>query len=439
MSSHSGSHNYDREGRKTDLSQVKSLLVLAGSLPYPPTNGYRIRVWHLLQTLKAMGCELHLLAFAEAAELATHEEALLSVCKTVEAVPGGVRSLSASLDHLRRLTNLASLVPYGVARFRSSFMAERACARLQDGNVDAVLCEEPFLTINLPASLPVSLIMDSHNVEHVLIARYAALESNIAKKVYASLEARKLRRFETLCWKRSDLILACSDYDSRTIASLSPRSKVRVVPNVVDVSSYPLLPDGNELKLIYTGGMDWYPNRDAVAFFATTILPRLRGMVPGVKLVVAGREPSADFRRRFADTPDIEFVGNVPDIRSEISRASVCIVPLRIGSGTRLKILEAAAMAKPMVSTSIGAEGLEFVPGQEIILADDPEEFAISVASLLKDSTLRHSMGQAARLRVAERYSIPTLRNSIYSALNMPITAHEGTAMQGKDPVRECL
>lgn len=398
----------------------KRLLVLAGSLPYPPTNGYRIRVWHLLRALKAWGCEVHLLAFGRQAELAAHEEAILAVCSTAETVSGDVPSLSGRAGYLGRLTNLTSRLPYGAARFKSRDMAARAGAWLGNGGVDAVLCEEPFLTVNLPPSLPVPLIMDSHNVEHVIITRYLALESNIARRAYAALEAKRLLRFERLCWERSDLILACSEYDSRTIAAICPGSRVHAVPNVIDVGSYPVCPDAEGRTLLYTGGMDWYPNRDAVAFFASAILPELRLRVPGVKLVVAGREPPLEFRQRFKEAAEVEFIGNVADMRAEIAKACVCVVPLRIGSGTRLKILEAAAMGKPIVSTRIGAEGLDFVPGTEILLADEPREFATAVASLLANRGLRDSMGQAARCRVEKQYSLPALREALRPVFEVP-------------------
>lgn len=407
--------------RQSDGSSLpfRRLLVLAGSLPYPPTNGYKIRVWHLLRALRTWGCELHLLAFARQDELAAQQSEILAVCSTAEAVPGDVPSLSGHAGYLGRLANLASRLPYGATRFKSRHMTEMAGAWLRNGSVDGVLCEEPFHTVNLPSSLPVPLIMDSHNVEHVLIDRYLALESNIGKRAYAALEAKRLLRFERLGWERSDLVLACSGHDRQTIAAVCPGAKVHVVPNVIDVASYPVLPDAEGGALLYTGGMDWYPNRDAVTFFASAILPELRRLVPGAKLVVAGREPPLEFLRRFREASEIEFIGNVADMRAEIAKACVCVVPLRIGSGTRLKILEAAAMAKPLVSTRIGAEGLDFEPGTEILIADEPKEFAAAVASLLRNPGLRESLGRAARRRVETQYGVPALREAL-RAVFMP-------------------
>jgi glycosyltransferase involved in cell wall biosynthesis len=189
-----------------------------------------------------------------------------------------------------------------------------------------------------------------------------------------------------------------------------------VVPNVVDTDHYQ--PSGAEepCTVLYQGGMDWYPNRDAVEFFVSAILPRLRASVPEARFVVGGRSPSDEFRRRFAAVPGIEFTGTVPDMRTEIARAAVCVVPLRIGSGTRLKILEAAAMAKPIVSTRVGAEGLDFVGGREIVLADEPKAFAEAVADLLRDASRRRELGRAARRRAQECYSLPVLRTAVSAA-----------------------
>jgi glycosyltransferase involved in cell wall biosynthesis len=163
--------------------------------------------------------------------------------------------------------------------------------------------------------------------------------------------------------------------------------------------------------------MDWHPNRDAVEFFALQILPRLRRLRPEVRVVVAGRSGPEEFQRRFAGIPELRFTGTVPDMRVEIARAAVCVAPLRIGSGTRLKILEAAAMAKPMVSTTIGAEGLNFEDGREIVLADAPQPFAEAVARLLEDRAYGAALGAAARRKVETAYSFESLRSALRAAL----------------------
>ncbi|MBK5295255.1 MAG: glycosyltransferase, partial [Acidobacteriia bacterium] len=167
---------------------------------------------------------------------------------------------------------------------------------------------------------------------------------------------------------------------------------------------------------LYTGGMDWYPNRDAVKYFVDQVFPTLRQQAPGARFVVAGRNPSDEFRREFAGMADVVFTGTVPDMRAEIAKAQVCVVPLRIGSGTRLKILEAAAISKPIVSTSLGAEGLEFRNGSEILIADDAQSFAHATAALLRDPARRAQFGAAARRRVQERYSLAALAAALRTA-----------------------
>jgi glycosyltransferase involved in cell wall biosynthesis len=151
--------------------------------------------------------------------------------------------------------------------------------------------------------------------------------------------------------------------------------------------------------------MDWLPNEDGVAYFIREILPLIRQQVPQVSLRIVGRKPSADLESLAARQENVELTGWVEDVRPFLARGAVCIVPLRIGSGTRLKIFEAMAMGKAVVSTSIGAEGLPVQPGENILMADDPHTFAQSVVSLLRDPTRRRKIGLAARKLVADNYS----------------------------------
>jgi glycosyltransferase involved in cell wall biosynthesis len=151
--------------------------------------------------------------------------------------------------------------------------------------------------------------------------------------------------------------------------------------------------------------MDWYPNQDAVEYFASEILPLVRQQVPRVRFVVAGRNPPRHFTAKFAGVPGMEFTGTVPDMRPYISAATVVVVPLRVGGGTRIKILEASAAAKAVVASRVGAEGLDLAEGREIILADDPKEFGGAIVELLRDPQRRRRLGRAAREKIVERYS----------------------------------
>jgi glycosyltransferase involved in cell wall biosynthesis len=394
------------------------LLVLSVTNPVPTNNGVKMRTWSILRALAAERHEIVLVAFAEPREEDRPSSELSRVCRRVIQVPHRLKSLSSSKDYLGRATHLFSRTPYGVVAARSSEMASEIVALLNKKAVDVILCEQTDLLINLPAQLPVPLVVDFHNVDYLIMERYLRFERNLPKRLYAWLESRKLRGWERRACRLSSTAFACSDHDRTLLQALGPNLPMFVVPNVVDVNEY--TPDGREdaRKVLFQGGMDWYPNRDAVEFFVTQIFSRILSQVPDVKFVVAGRNPPEGFRQRLSQVPGVEFTGTVPDMRAEIASATVCVVPLRMGSGTRLKILEAAAMAKPIVSTHLGAEGLKFLKGKEIILEDDPATFASAVVRLIAAPFERRLLGQAARKRTEQDYSFPALRASLREALN---------------------
>lgn len=413
-----------RENRQCYLRLERALafmrlLVLSVTNPVPANNGVKMRTWSILRGLAAEGHELALLSFADPADANGLSPELSKICRRVLQVPHQFKSLSSSRDYLGRAAHLFAQKPYGVAAARSPQMASQLAALLNEKSVDAILCEQTDLLINLPAQLAVPLVVDFHNVDYLIMERYIRFERNPAKRLYAFLESRKLRAWERLACQRASSAWACSEYDRALLQELGPGLPMFVVPNVVDVDEYKADSAEDPRKILFQGGMDWYPNRDAVEFFVTRIFFRIRSQVPDVRFVVAGRNPPEEFRQRLSLVPGVEFTGTVPDMRSEIASAAVCVVPLRMGSGTRLKILESAAMAKPMVSTRLGAEGLEFRDGQEIVLADDPAAFADAVVKLLKAAPDRQSLGQAARKRAEQQYSIPALRASLRQALKI--------------------
>jgi glycosyltransferase involved in cell wall biosynthesis len=190
-----------------------------------------------------------------------------------------------------------------------------------------------------------------------------------------------------------------------------------VVPNVVDIHAYRGGDAEDPATILYAGDMNWYPNCDALRYFVREILPRVQKEVPGVRLVAAGRNPSVAFRAEFADVGALSFTGTLPDLRPALRQSTVAVVPLRIGSGTRLKILEFGALGKAIVSSTLGVEGLDFVPENEILLADTPSEFAHQVIRLLRSPELRQMLGWAARRRVQQDYCFEILDRSLANAL----------------------
>lgn len=406
------------------------ILYIATMYPLPVNNGVKMRVWSLLCAIANAGHEITLATFAEPEEPDATGQELRKACKDSEIVVRHLESLSGSANHLARLASVLSPSPFALDRFRSDEMRSRLEKRLHSGVFDVVLCDNIYTTVNLPpTSLP--LLMNSHNVEHLILQRYVEQESNPLKALYARLEARKLRRFEAATYKRAALVMVCSRLDGELIEQLCPGLKTVVAPNVVDMRDYEMEGEEDPLTIVYQGGMDWFPNRDALQYFVQAILPLVQKEVPGVRLIAAGRNPTPEFRARFSHVPALEFTGTLPDLRPVIANAAVCVVPLRIGSGTRLKIIEGGAMRKAMVSTTIGAEGLDFVPGEEILIADDPAAFAGNVVQLLRDPARRKAMGEAARKRVSRDYDMTALERSIagaFQSVQQSIRAKAGEA-----------
>ena len=388
------------------------------TLPYPATNGYKMRTWSLLQALAAEGHEITLICFGTPQEAAEDLRPLYDLCRFVEIIPETMTSISSGPDLKGRVRALASNLPYGVVRFRSERMRRRLAGHIQIGALDLIFTETSYSLINFPLSHNIPVVLDNHNVEYVLFERYIHHTRSPLRRAYAGIECQRMRRWDKAACARANLVLACSHHDRNLLRELHPPVQCAVVPNTIDASSYRAAEGQEDPFILYTGGMDWYPNRHAAQFFAEEILPKVRKRVPGVRFVIAGRNPSEGFRRLMSQFPGVELTGTVSDMREVIAKAAVCVVPLRIGSGTRLKILEAAAMAKAVVSTHLGAEGLEFADGKEIVLLDEPEKFSEAVASLLADPSRRQALGQAARRRVEETYSPRVLRHTVRQALS---------------------
>ena len=406
------------------------ILFLTPQLPYPPHQGTTIRNYNLIANL-APRHEIHLLSFARSQDEIARATPLHQYCQSIEAVLAYRRSpLKRFLSlFLSPLPDMALRLPS--AEFRTKLKACLERERFDVIQVEGIEMTYPWMLevrnwkldyeTELPASnlqrptsnvqYPIS-IFDDHNAEYVLQQR--AFETDVRQPrrwvaaLYSLIQWKKLRRYETMICRLAGGVVAVSETDKAALQRLVPGLEVTVVPNAVDVDYYtstdirpsPLPPR----SLIFTGKMDFRPNVDAVLWFCQEVLPLVRRKLPDVRFYIVGQSPH---RRvlRLADDPAVTITGYVDDARSYIASACVYVVPLRIGGGTRLKVLEAMAMGKPIVSTSLGCEGFEgLVPGRELSLADTPEEFAQRVIELLDDASRRERLGRAARRFVEERY-----------------------------------
>ncbi len=228
--------------------------------------------------------------------------------------------------------------------------------------------------------------------------------------------------------RTADHVLAVSQTDRDFFCGTVAADKLTVIPTGVDIEYFQPFGDEEENTLVFTGSMDWLPNEDGIFYFVQEVLPKIVQEISTVKLQVVGRKPSPRLQTLATEHPNqVHLTGWVDDIRPYLGRSAVCIVPLRIGSGTRLKIFEAMAMGKAVVSTTIGAEGLPVRHGAELLLADSPEEFAQSVMMLLRDAAARRNLGYAARELVQSKYSWASVAHEFAMALDRAIKPEQHT------------
>jgi glycosyltransferase involved in cell wall biosynthesis len=226
------------------------------------------------------------------------------------------------------------------------------------------------------------------------------------RRIHYSVNWRKLRAEETADWSRFDGVTFTSHADERRARALVPGMRSAVVPNAVDVEWFqPCLasPNGDRQTVMFFGINDYYPNTDAILFFIREVWPRLMSKHPELRLKIVGPRPTREIVAQRSSR--IEIAGAVDDVRPHLAQAAAVIVPLRLGGGTRFKVLEALAMGRPVISTTIGAEGIEVEHGRHLLLADDPAEFAAAVTRVVGDAALAARLGETGRTLVNEKYS----------------------------------
>lgn len=311
--------------------------------------------------------------------------------------------------YMSLLKNLFSPYPYVISKYYDEEMAELVSSTLAGNSFDAIICDFLFTSAFLPAEHRSRAILFQHNIESLIWERHCGEQTNPLKKGYFYLQWQKLLRYEKGICPEFKACITVSEEDDRIISGFGVTSS-RVIPTGVDTDYFsPADAAERPLNLVFTGSMDWLPNEDAIIYFFESIYPRIKRAVPEVTLTVVGRDPSARIRALERKDPSVEVTGTVKDVRPYISSAPVYIVPIRIGGGTRLKIFEAMSMRKAIVSTPVGAEGLPFNDGGDILIAPDERSFADLTVELLKNPEMRRRIGEAARSLVVEKYDWSTV------------------------------
>ena len=396
------------------------LLFLTPQLPYPPHQGTTIRNFNIIKHL-APRHEITLLSFGADAEL-QDAEPLRALCHRIEIVPYPTRTFAQ-----RAFTTFFSPLPDMALRLQSATMHKNANALLRE-EFDIVQVEGIEMAryvlqsrINnrklvLSEAEGSRIVLDDHNAEYML--QHTAFESDLRRPtrwhaaLYSWIQWQKLTHYEREICRLADHVIACSSTDASALHALlgeqskikNRQSKITVIPNGVDTEFYaPSNQVCAESAMVFTGKMDFRPNIDAMLWFCNEILPRIRAEIPRVHIVIVGQKPAPRVAA-LGKQQGVEVTGSVPDTRPYITDAAVYVVPLRMGSGTRLKVLEAMAMGKAIVSTARGVEGIDLIPECHALIADIPDAFARAVVALLRDAERRRALGQAARALAEAKY-----------------------------------
>ena len=384
------------------------ILWLKTELLHPVDKGGKIRTYNMLKELKR-NCHITYLTLDDDTGDKTARELATEYCHEVVCVPHRRREKFTTGFYIELALNLASDLPYAIKKYESNEMRREIEKRL--GQFDVLICDFLAPAVNVPRDLNCATVLFQHNVEAMIWKRHYEVQTNAARKAYLFRQWRKMFDFEAATCPRFDCVVAVSREDKEQMERDYKVNNVYDVPTGVDTVFF--RPSGNvERKphnLVFTGSMDWLPNEDAIRYFTEQIMGRIKQSVPGLTLTVVGRDPYPGLVELSKRDPSVIVTGRVDDVRPYMEEAAVYVVPLRIGGGTRLKIYEAMAMEKPIVSTSIGAEGLPVTNGMEILLADTPESFADDVVKLLKDRTLADDVGQRAAARVRKEFGWDTV------------------------------
>lgn len=384
------------------------LLFLCQTLPYPPDGGVWIRTYHVLRLL-SQAFEITALCFERAASagrdipwtVAAGSDALGRFADVeVFAIPQKHSRIRYGWDHLR---SVASGRVYTRYLYESRAFRSRLEQRLRSNRYDLVHVDSLDLAAYLPACARLPVVCVHHDVESALLRRRADLERNRWRRSYLQFQAGLMEDVERHCCERVTLNVAVSTHDRTLLQGIGPASRIAVVPNGVDPGEFN--GDGESGSgVAYVGGTTPFPNRDALEFFSAQILPSLRVLRPDVPVRWIGRA-SPEEQRHYRDRFGIDLTGYVEDVRPLMRQAACHIVPLRTGGGTRLKILTSWAMGKPVVATSVGCEGLQAVDGENILIRDDPRDFANAVRAVLEVPALQRRLSEGARRTVDRLYS----------------------------------
>jgi glycosyltransferase involved in cell wall biosynthesis len=395
------------------------ILWLKTELLHPIDKGGRIRTYHMLRELRR-DHEITYLSLDDGNAAADARERAAEYCHHLITIPHHTRPKFSAGFYLDLTRNLATRLPYFIMKYESAEMRREIERVVAGGEIDVVVCDFLMPAINLPDRVNCATVLFQHNVEAVIWKRHFEVQRNPVKKGFLYGQWRKAFAFEREMCRRFDKVVAVSAEDREIMRADYGIDNLDEVPTGVDTEFF--RPSGeieaSKHGIVFTGSMDWLPNEDAIRYFMREIMPLIRKKLPDATLTVVGRNPPSSLVDLSKEDRSLVITGRVDDVRPYIEGAAAYVVPLRIGGGTRLKIFEAMAMEKPVVSTTIGAEGLPLTNGVELLLADEPETFGDAVVKVLSDSLWASELGRRAAAAVRQYHGWGQVTENFISRIN---------------------
>jgi glycosyltransferase involved in cell wall biosynthesis len=400
------------------------VLQLSARLPYPLTDGGAMGIYHLARSVAFEGHDVTFLSFPSPDPKETKEAiaAMSQFCRVQlvsKALPGRVPTLIRTT-------------------FRGAYPIERRMMPEMYRAIEELLTKEKFDVVHLDHShvgkyglwikqkFGIPVVLRQHNFETLLYDRFAEQAPNVLTRTVARVHAKRLRIEETTILRGVDAVAAITEEDVVLMRQVAPNAKYSVVPAGVDTDFFQPTSQDQEVenKILWVGGLDWEPNLDGVTWFLKEIFPRIHRSIPEVRMDIVGSGGDRVEQVVTQYQGRIRILGRVPDIREHLAVASVMVVPLRIGGGMRLKLLDFFASGKAVVSTRIGAEGNAATDSAEVLLRDEPEAFARAVVDLLRNREQRAALGKLARRLVEARYSWNRVGEMLVAVYQKAIEEH---------------
>ncbi|HKU15949.1 MAG TPA: glycosyltransferase [Steroidobacteraceae bacterium] len=405
------------------MSRSDVLLFVSTRFLFPVDSGGKIRTTQILRGMKGGRFRIRLVSPATAELVERYRAELDEVCDEFVWWPQAERG---RVFHFARLRHVLGSLPIPVRTDRSRAAIATVGRELARSPAVAVF---DFLhaAVLAPVQLDCPAVMFTHNVEAEIFARHQRVAKNFATRALWQNQHAKMERFERASLARFDVVVAVSDRDAQMFAKSYGHAGSFVIPTGVDLDFFSFRAPERDRDVVFCGSMDWLANQEAMSYFMDEVWQRIVAAVPDARMTVVGRAPPRNLtaeaaRRGLAWT----FSGFVDDVRPHMHGAAVSVIPLRVGGGTRLKVFEAMAMGSPVVSTSIGVEGLELEPGRHYLRADDAGSFADAVIALLRDRPRRTAIANEARRYVEERFSYRVAAAAFEQACELAIRRATG-------------